>query len=120
MRRDVAAELQDARHAQRQAAWERSAEVRRQSSALRRLMAERKVNALDAIAGTLPDADVAQEVERIIARKPVPWLVKSVPGIGAARQLEVLSLFGVSATTKVGQLSMAQRAELRDLCRAVL
>lgn len=115
-------DLRDERQAQRKAAWERSAAVRAENKMVRLMIKNKQIDGYDLIAGRLdlPDTDVVRQLEAIVTRWRIDKTIRAVPGMGAVRTQEVLTIFSASPRQRLGALSMERRLELARLVRAAV
>lgn len=115
-------DVRDERQAQRQAAWERSAQVRAENKLVRAMIKRKQIDGYDLIAGRLdlPDTDVVKQLEAIVTRWRIDKAIRAVPGMGAVRTQEVISIFSASPRQRLGALSMERRLELSKLVRAAV
>jgi hypothetical protein len=122
MSKRTMADVREERQAQREAAWKRSAQVRAENKVVRLMLKNKQLDGYDLIAGRLdlPEPDVVKELEAIVSRWRIDKVVRAVPGMGASRTQEVLSIFSASPRQRLGALSMERRLELSKLVKAAV
>jgi hypothetical protein len=122
MTKRTMADVREERQAQREAAWKRSAQVRAENKVVRLMLKNKQLDGYDLIAGRLdlPEPDVVKELEAIVSRWRIDKVVRAVPGMGASRTQEVLSIFSASPRQRLGALSMERRLELSKLVKAAV
>jgi hypothetical protein len=103
---------------QRLAALVKADAARARDSAVKQAFKDRAVDACDLIAGTAPDTDATAILERAIQTWPLERVVRSVPGIGLSRAIDVLVLLAVRPRKQFSTLTWEQRKRLADLCRS--
>lgn len=104
---------QDAISARRKAGLEKGRKIREANAVVRRLLKEGRIDPQRAIAGTLDPVDPVQAAaQRTINRWKLPRVIRAVPGIGPAKEQEIMHTMQVSPNTKLSDLRVQRRDEL--------
>jgi hypothetical protein len=111
-------QLREQHNERRLEALQKGREVRARDKEIRRMFKERRVSAIDALAGRLPASDLHTVIAESVASWKVETAIRAVPGIGPTIAHDVMGALPVSPRTRLGTLSFERRAALADLCEA--